>query len=62
MTISADRAPGEVILYGCDGRIVMVQCLDREAGMIDLGNAPPGIYFLKPAALGSAATKLILLP
>ena len=59
---SADRAPGEVILYGCDGRIVMVQCLDREAGMIDLGNAPPGIYFLKPAAPGSAATKLILLP
>jgi hypothetical protein len=58
----AQRTPQVVTVYGCDGRIVMIKRLSDEAGIINLDNAPPGIYFLKSDVPGSKAKKLILIP
>jgi hypothetical protein len=59
---TAERPPGEVVLYGCDGRLAAVKRLDKKTGVIQLDNVLPGIYFLKSDALNNPPIKLILLP
>jgi hypothetical protein len=59
---TAERPPGEVVVYGCDGRVVAVEHLDKKTGMIQLDNVLPGIYFLKSDALKNTPIKIILLP
>ncbi|MCK4941609.1 T9SS type A sorting domain-containing protein [candidate division WOR-3 bacterium] len=59
---SADRPPGEVVVYECTGRVVMTTWLAHKSGTLDLRHLKPGIYFLKSKAVGGTITKLILIP
>jgi hypothetical protein len=59
---SADRPPGEVVVYECTGRVVMTTWLAHKSGTLDLRHLKPGIYFLKSEAVGGTITKLILIP